>query len=63
MNSILFASVMLTKPIIAGIGVVALALVYLAFKVGKFMLKLLLLLAALAALGLAAWWHFAAHHA
>ena len=51
-----------TKPIIVGIGVAALILIWLAFKVGKFVMKMLLLLAALAALGFAAWWHFSSHH-
>lgn len=35
---------------------------YLAFKVGKFILKTLLWLLVLGAIGVAAWWFFAAHH-
>ncbi|MEY4385380.1 MAG: hypothetical protein RLY20_663 [Verrucomicrobiota bacterium] len=56
------ASVTLTKPVIAGIGFAALVVIFLVFKFSKFMVKLLLLLVALAALGLAAWWYFGAHH-
>jgi hypothetical protein len=51
-----------TAPVAVGIGVAALVGLYLAFKVGKFVLKLLLAVVVLAALGLAAWWYLAAHH-
>ena len=47
---------------VIGIGVAALVVLYLAFKVGKFLIKLLLVLAALAAIGLAAWWYYIAHY-
>lgn len=60
-NPILLAALTVTKPGAVGIGIAALVLLYLAFKVGKFVIKMLLLLAALAALGLAAWWYFASH--
>lgn len=62
MNPFLLAALTVTKPTAIGIGLVALVVLFLAFKVGKFVMKLLLLLAALAAIGLAAWWYFAAHH-
>ena len=52
----------LNVPLLVGISIAALAGIYLALKFGKLMLKLLLLLGVLAALGLAAWWYFAAHH-
>lgn len=59
--SILLAAFTMTKPVAIGIGVGALVLLYLAFKVAKFVIKLLLAIAALVALGLAAWWYYAAH--
>jgi xanthosine utilization system XapX-like protein len=61
MNPIFLAALTVTKPTAVGIGIVALVGLYLAFKVAKFVIKILLL-AALAALGLAAWWYYAAHH-
>ncbi len=61
MNPIILAALTVTKPVAIGIGIGALVVLYLAFKVGKFLIKMLLLLAALAALGLAAWWYYAAH--
>ena len=62
MNPIFLAAFTVTKPGAVGIGIVVLVVLYLAFKVTKFVIKTLLLLAALAALGLAAWWYYAAHH-
>ena len=59
MNPIILAAITVTKPVAIGIGIAALVLLYLAFKVGKFIIKMLLLLAML---GLAAWWYYAAHH-
>ncbi len=59
MNPIILASLTVTKPVAIGIGIVGLVLLFLAFKIGKFVIKILLLLAAL---GLAAWWYYAAHH-
>lgn len=35
---------------------------YLAFRSAKFLIKVLLLLVALAVVGLAVWWHFAPSH-
>ena len=61
MNPIFLAALTVTKPAAVGIVIVALVVLYLAFKVAKFVIKILLL-AALAALGLAAWWYYAAHH-
>jgi hypothetical protein len=61
MNPIFLAALTVTKPVAVGIGIVALVVLYLAFKISKFVIKILLL-AALAALGLAAWWYYAAHH-
>lgn len=63
MNSDLLATFTVTKPVAIGLGVAALVVLYLGFKAVKFMMKLLLLLTALVAIGLAAWWYFAAHHA
>jgi xanthosine utilization system XapX-like protein len=59
MNPLFLAVLTVTKPAAAGIGIVALVGLYLAFKVAKFVIRMLLL-AALAAL--AAWWYYAAHH-
>jgi hypothetical protein len=59
MNPIILASLTVTKPVAVGIGIAALVVLYLAFKVGGFIIKMLLLLAVL---GLAAWWYYAAHH-
>ncbi|HEV2435488.1 MAG TPA: hypothetical protein VG077_05765 [Verrucomicrobiae bacterium] len=59
MNPIILAALTVTKPAAIGIGIVALVVLFLAFKVGKFVFKMLLLLAAL---GLAVWWYYAAHH-
>jgi len=60
MNPINLATSTVTKPGAVGIGIVALVALYLAFKVTKFVTKMLLL-AALIALGLAAWWFYTAH--
>jgi hypothetical protein len=62
MNPIFLATLTVTKPGAVGIGIVVLVVLYLAFKVTKFVIKMLLLLAVLAALGLAAWWYYTAHH-
>lgn len=62
MHPFLLAALTVTKPVAVGIGLAALVVLFLAFKVGKFVMKLLLLLAALAAIGLAAWWYYSAHH-
>ena len=61
MNPIFLAALTVTKPVAVGIGIVALVVLYLVFKISKFVIKMLLL-AALAALGLAAWWYYAARH-
>ena len=58
MTAIFLAASAVTKPAAVGIGIAVLAGLYLAFKVGKFLFKVLLVLAAL---GLAAWWYFAMH--
>lgn len=62
MTPTLLAALTVTKPVAIGIGLAALVVLYLAFKVGKFVIKMLLVLAALAAIGLAAWWYYTAHH-
>ena len=59
---VLLATITVTKPAAVGLGLAALVVLYLAFKAAKFVIKMLLVLAALAALGLAAWWFYAAHH-
>ncbi|HEU6448828.1 MAG TPA: hypothetical protein VFV23_10375 [Verrucomicrobiae bacterium] len=63
MNAEFFTTIAVTKPVAAGIGVAALVLLYLAFKAVRFFIKIILLLAALAAIGLALWWFLAAHNA
>lgn len=62
MNVIILAALPVTKPVAVGIGLAALVVLFLAFKAAKFIMKMLLVLAALLALGLAAWWYYAAHH-
>ena len=59
MNPIILAALTVSKPVAVGIGIVGLVLLYLAFKLGGFIIKILLLLAVL---GLAAWWYYTAHH-
>ena len=59
MAAVFLATSTVTKPVAVGISIAVLAGLYLAFKVGKFLFKLLLVLAAL---GLVAWWYFATHH-
>ncbi len=61
-NLIFLASLTVTKPVAVGIGITALVVLFLAFKIGKFVIKLLLVFAALAAILLAAWWYYSAHH-
>ena len=61
MHPIILAALTLTKPMAIGLGLAALVVLYLGFKASKFILKMLLLLAALTALGLAAWWYYNAH--
>jgi hypothetical protein len=62
MHPNILAVLTMSKPMAIGMGLAALVVLYLAFKVSKFAMKLLLLLAALSALGLAAWWYYDAHH-
>jgi hypothetical protein len=61
MNPVFFATFTVTKPVAVGIGIAALVVLYLAFKVTKFVIKMLLMFAALLAIGLAAWWYYSAH--
>jgi hypothetical protein len=61
MNPALLATLTVTKPVAVGIGVAALVVLYLGFKAAKFILKMVLVLAALLALGLA-WCYYAAQH-
>lgn len=49
------ATITVTKPVAIGIGIAAVVVLYIGFKVGKFVIKTLLLLAALVAIGLAVW--------
>ena len=63
MNLPLLAAIAVNKPVAIGIGIGALVVLYLAFKAVKFIVKMLLVLMALGAIGLAAWWFFNAHHA
>jgi len=62
MNLNLIAAFTVTKPVAVGIGVAAIVVLWLGFKAAKFVIKALLMLAALVALGLATWWYYAAHH-
>lgn len=61
MNGLMLATVTVTKPVALGIGAAALLVIFVAFKVTKFVMKMILMLAALAALGLAVWWWVGAH--
>jgi hypothetical protein len=61
-NPILLAALTVTKPGAVGVGIAALVVLYLAFKVTKFVVKMLLVLAALVAIGLAVWSFYSAHH-
>ena len=45
-----------------GIGVGALVLLYLAFKAAKFLIKAVLVIIALVAVGLVVWWFLARQH-
>ena len=56
----LVAASTVDKPVTIGITMAALVILYLAFKVTKFVIKMLLVLVALGAIGLAAKWYFAA---
>lgn len=56
MSAIILAAAPVTKPIAIGVGVAALVGIYVAFKVGKFLIKSLLLLVVMAAIGLLLWW-------
>jgi len=48
-------------PVALAIGAAALAVVFVTLKVAKWMMKMVLMLAALATLGLAIWWLAGAH--
>ncbi len=62
MSPAILANLAVTKPVAVGIAIAAVVGLYLVFKVGKFILKTLLWLLVLGAIGAAAWWFFAAHH-
>lgn len=68
MNSIVLAptlflaSMVQNKPVAMGIAVAALVVLYLAFKVAKFAIKMLLLIVAVTAIGFAVRWFFAAQN-
>lgn len=63
MTAVNLAALTVTKPVaIAGIVIVALVALYVAFKVGKFILKMLLWLFVLTAIVLAAWWFYTTHY-
>ena len=62
MNPALLAIFTQTDAIAVGVGAVLLLGLYLAFRVAKFILHKLIVLAVLLALGLAAWWFYTAHH-
>ena len=50
------------KPVAIGVGIAVLIAFYVAFKVGKFIMKIWLMLVALLAIGLSVWWYFTKHH-
>ena len=60
MNLNFLATVAKTTPVV--IGVAVLVLLYLWFKVSKFVMKLLLACVVLAVMALAAWWFYSGHH-
>jgi hypothetical protein len=55
------AQAQVSKPMFIGIGVAALVILFLAFKVTKFVMKMMLMLVAFAALAGAAWFYFSTH--
>jgi len=61
-TNVLLASLATSKPAAIGLGVAALIVLFLAFKIGEFLIKALLVLLALAAIALAGWWYYHAHH-
>ena len=52
----------LDKPVAIGIGIAALVALYVAFKVSKFIMKIVLLLAVSVGISLVVWWYFTKHH-
>ncbi len=60
-NFILLAQAQVSKPMLLGIGLAALVILFLAFMVTKFAMKMVMLLAAFAALAAAAWYYFGTH--
>jgi hypothetical protein len=60
-NLFLLAQAQLSKPLLAGLAVGALVVLFLAFKVTKFVMKMVLLMAAVATLAAAAWFYFVTH--
>jgi hypothetical protein len=61
MDSLLLAATQIGKPALIGIGIAALVVLFLAFKVTKFAIKMILMLVAFAAIAGAAWHYFATH--
>ena len=61
MSLIVLAELAASKPAGIVIVIIAAAAIYLAFKVGKFVLKTLLILAIVVAIFVAAWWYFTPH--
>ena len=60
-SGLFLAALTVDKPAAIGIAVAALAVLYLAFKITRLAVKTLLVIAAVATIGLAARWYFAAH--
>lgn len=60
-NLFLLAQAQVSKPMLIGIGIAALLVLFLAFKVTQFVMKMVLLLVACAALAGATWHYFGAH--
>jgi hypothetical protein len=62
MIPLFLAALSAEKPVTIGIGVAVLVVLYLAFKVTKFAIKMLLLLAAVAAIGWLVWSYYTSRH-
>ncbi len=55
MHSLMPPALAVTEPVALGIGVAALLVVFVAFKVARFVMKMILMLAAVAALAVTVW--------
>lgn len=62
MNPMFLFALPVGRSVAVGIVIAMLVGVYLAFKIGKFILKMLLWLVVLTATGLAVWWFYTSPH-